>query len=48
MLSSFLDNHEADIRNRLNDKSNPIEKFVAVVRDPDGNTLGLISKHKQS
>jgi hypothetical protein len=45
MLSSFLDNHEADIRNRLNDKSNPIEKFVAVVRDPDGNTLGLISKH---
>ena len=45
MLSSFLDNHEADIRNRLNDRLNPIEKFTAVVRDPDGNTLGLIAKH---
>lgn len=45
MLSSFLDNHEADIRNRLNDTNNPIEKFIAVIRDPDGNTIGLISKH---
>lgn len=45
MLSSFLDNHEADLRNRLNDTTNPLEKIVAVLRDPDGNTIGLIANH---
>ncbi len=45
MLSSFLDSHEPEIVRRLVSSSNPLDKIVAVLRDPNGNTINLISSH---
>ena len=43
MLSSFLDNHQAELKQRL--KNGSLKKLTVVLRDPNGNTLNLIVSH---
>jgi len=48
LLSSFLETYEFEIAKRLADEANPLEKLVAVLRDPWGATKNLVSIHPVS